>query len=89
MIKKSGNIENAIATIGGKNAPTFDEINEIRKIFLEPKITDDYFLKWIIPNNEKIIEILCEKYHFKIERVEPIINKLSNIEKMIKQRTLF
>jgi flap endonuclease-1 len=89
LIKKAGNIENTIATIGGDNAPTFDEIKEIRQIFLEPKITNDYKLKWNIPQNEKIIEILCEKYHFKFDRVEPIINKFSNIEKLIKQKTLF
>ena len=58
LIKKVGNIENTIATIGGENAPTFDEIKEIRQIFLEPKITNDYKLKWNIPQNEKIIEIL-------------------------------
>jgi flap endonuclease-1 len=89
LILKSGNIENAVATIGGKNAPTFEEIGEIRKIFLKPKVTDNYSLKWSVPNNEKIISMLCDEYQFSSRRVEPILEKFSNIENIIKQKTLF
>jgi len=32
LIKKNGNVENTLATIGGENLPTLDEIKEIRKI---------------------------------------------------------
>jgi len=89
LIKKTGNIENAVATIGGDNAPTFDEIKEVRKIFLEPKVTDDYSLRWSVPDNEKIIKLLCDEHHFTSERIEPVLNKFSNIEHMMKQKTLF
>ncbi|MEA3458356.1 MAG: flap endonuclease-1 [Candidatus Thermoplasmatota archaeon] len=89
LIKKTGNIENAVATIGGENAPTFDEIKEVRKIFLDPKVTDDYSLSWSVPDNEKLIEMLCDDYQFTSERVEPVLEKFSNIEYMMKQKTLF
>jgi len=89
LIKKTGNIENAVATIGGDNAPTFDEIKEVRKIFLEPKVTDDYSLRWSVPDNEKIIKLLCDEHYFTSERIEPVLNKFSNIEHMMKQKTLF
>lgn len=89
LIKKTGNIENAVATIGGENAPTFDEIREVRKIFLEPKVTDDYSLSWSAPDNEKLIGMLCDEYQFTSERVEPVLEKFSNIEYMMKQKTLF
>jgi flap endonuclease-1 len=89
LIKKAGNIENVVATIGGENAPTFDEIKEVRKIFLDPKVTDDYSLSWSVPDNEKLIGMLCDDYQFTRKRVEPVLEKFSNIEYMMKQKTLF
>ena len=89
LIKKTGNIENAIATFGGENAPTFDEINEIRNIFIKPKIIKDYTLEWANPDKDKVLEFLCEEYNFTKNRIEPIIEKFENIEKMMKQKTLF
>jgi len=89
LIKKVGNIENAIATFGGENAPTFEEIKEIRKIFLKPKVTEDYTLEWFVPDNEKVLKVLCDKHQFTKERIEPILEKFSNVEHMMKQKTLF
>jgi len=89
IIKKVGNVENALATIGQTDAPTFEEINEIRNIFLKPKITDDYSLSWSKPDNNAVLEILCEQHQFTKERIEPILGKFSMIENMIKQKNLF
>jgi flap endonuclease-1 len=89
LVKKNGNIENVLATIGGEKIPTFDEIQEIRKIFLKPNITDDYTINWTGFDYEKVIKILCEKHQFSIERVEPVLEKFSNVRQMMKQKTLF
>jgi flap endonuclease-1 len=89
LIKKVGNIENAIATIGGDNAPTFDEIDNIRKLFLDPNVIKDYSLKWSKPDIDKVIEILSEEYNFTKNRIDPILNKFENIDIMMKQKTLF
>jgi flap endonuclease-1 len=89
LIKKVGNIENAIAKIGGKDSPTFEEIKEIRKIFHNPDVTKDYNLKWSKPDKDKVLEILCEDYNFTKNRIEPILEKFENIENMMKQKTLF
>jgi len=89
LIKKNGNVENALATIGAKDAPSFEEIKEIRKIFLEPNVTDKYKLEWSGADNEKVIKILVDQHHFKQERVEPVLAKFGNIENMMKQKTLF
>jgi len=88
LIKKNGNVENVYATIG-KAPLTFDEIKEIRKIFLEPEITDNYKLEWPGSDKDKVMKLLCDQYQFAQERVEPILEKFSNIENMMKQRTLF
>jgi len=89
LIKKNGNVENALAKIGGEKLPSFDEIKEIRKIFLNPEITDDYSLDWPGSDNEKVIKILCDEHQFSKERVEPVLEKFSNIKQMMKQKTLF
>jgi flap endonuclease-1 len=89
LIKKNGNVENVLATIGAKDAPSFDEINEIRKIFLKPKVTDDYNLCWPGVDKENVFKILCDRHHFKKERVEPVLSKFENIQQMMKQKTLF
>lgn len=89
LIKNNGNIENAVAKIGSDKAPTFDEIKEIRKLFLEPKVTDDYNLEWKEVDSEKVIEILCEKHQFSEKRIKSSLEKFENMEKIVKQRTLF
>jgi len=89
LIKKTGNVENAIALIGGSDVPTIDEIKEIRNIFLNPEVTDDYNIKWSKPDNDAVLRILCDKHQFSQERIEPVLNKFSKIETIIKQKNLF
>jgi flap endonuclease-1 len=89
LIKKNGNVENALATIGSENVPTFDEIKEIRNIFLKPNVTDDYSLNWPGYDKESALKILCDRHQFTLERIEPVLEKFSNVENMMKQKTLF
>lgn len=89
LIKKNGNAENALAVIGADNAPSFEEIKEIRKMFLSPDITDDYNLEWKEPDSEKVLKILVDNHQFKKDRVEPTLEKYKNIKNMMKQKTLF
>ena len=89
LIKKNGNAENAIATIGSEDAPTHDEIKEIRKIFLQPKVTNNYNLIWPGVDKAKVLKILVDNHRFTQERVEPVLDKYYNVENMMKQKTLF
>jgi flap endonuclease-1 len=89
LIKKAGNVENALALIGGEDIPTIEEIKEIRKIFLKPKVTDEYVLSWSKPDNEAVLQILCDRHQFTRERMEPVLEKISTIEDIIKQKNLF
>ena len=44
----------------------------------------------IVPlDKESVLKILCDTHQFKKDRVEPILRKYSNIENMMKQKTLF
>ena len=89
LIKKAGNVENALATVGSSNPPTLKEIKEIREIFLHPDVTDEYSLQWSKPDNEAVVKILCDRHQFSKDRVEPFLEKFSKIEDMIKQKNLF
>ncbi len=89
LIQKNGNVENALATVGQANAPSFDEINQIRTLFLKPQITKSYTLKWKNPDTQKVLDILCEKHHFNQERVESALDKYQEIEHIMKQKNLF
>jgi len=89
LIKKAGNVENALATVGSSNPPTLQEIKEIREIFLHPDVTDEYSLQWSKPNDEAVVKILCDRHQFSKDRVEPFLEKFSKIEDMIKQKNLF
>jgi len=89
LIKKTGKIEKALEAINGPDKPKPEEIKEIRKIFLEPNVTDKYSLNWYATDKEKVLNILCERHQFTKERIEPVLEKFSSLKNTIKQRTLF
>ncbi len=53
-----------------------EPIEEIREFFLNPPVTDDYELRFGKPDEEGIIEFLCEEHDFSRDRVEKAIEKL-------------
>lgn len=89
LIKKNGNIENVISTIGSDQAPTFERIKQIRSLFLNPKTTDNYDLSWSFPDEEELIRFLHKDYQFSTKRIDSMISKFESIKEMKKQQTLF
>jgi len=63
-------------------------VDEIRKIFLNPEVTDDYKIDWKAPNPEKIKEILVERHDFSTSRVEKGIERLQTAYEKTKQASL-
>ncbi len=53
-----------------------EPIEEIREFFLNPPVTDDYEIKFGKPDEDGIIEFLCEEHDFSRDRVEKAIEKL-------------
>ena len=78
-----------LATIGQSEAPSFSEIEEIRKIFLKPIVTDKYHVKWQEPDFEGVMKILCDRHHFSEGRVSQVLEKYKMMEVVIKQKNLF
>ncbi len=89
LIKKNGNIENVLSTIGGEGAPTFEEIKQIRSLFLDPKVTDGYELEWKAPDEKELKSLLCDEFQFGEKRVDSVLTKFEPLKEMKKQQTLF
>lgn len=90
LLKEKKNLKNALedAAVGASGLSS-EEIDAVRKLFLEPAVTDDYVLEWKKPDAELVIQLLCERHQFSQERVEPMIEVFSSVQRSTKQRNLF
>jgi flap endonuclease-1 len=61
---------------------------DIRSIFLNPSVTDDYELSFGTVNKEKVTEMLVEEFDFSEARVLSSLNKLEKAEKARAQTSL-
>lgn len=52
------------------------EPEEIMKLFLEPKVTEKYEMKWKPPQEEKLIKFMVDEHDFSRERVQKAIDKM-------------
>ncbi len=64
------------------------DIDEVREIFLNPKVTDDYELKWKIPDKENLIKFLCDEHDFSKERIEKAGKDIEENFKELSQKNL-
>jgi flap endonuclease-1 len=69
LVKRYGSLE-------GLREVRVEGFGEIRRIFLEPEVTDDYRLEWGQPDVEGIKEFLCGEHDFSEDRVQSGIQKL-------------
>lgn len=52
------------------------EPEEIMNLFLEPKVTEKYEMKWNPPQEEKLMKFMVDEHDFSKERVEKAIQKM-------------
>jgi len=83
LIIEHRNIENVLQAIGRD----IENLEEIKDIFLNPSVTDDYTLEWKKPEPNKIIDFLCHEHDFSKERVMKACERLEKISRP-GQRTL-
>ena len=90
LLRKRGSLENILDTISDSELKlSSDEIMVLRKIFLEPTITQNYSLQWSKPDPSAVIHILCDEHQFSRKRVEPILENFSSLNQFTKQKNLF
>ncbi|UCC33017.1 MAG: flap endonuclease-1 [Candidatus Bathyarchaeota archaeon] len=61
--------------------------NRIRQIFLEPKVTDNYKLKWRRPNDEEVVDFLCNERDFSENRVKRALEKIDYGLRELREKT--
>lgn len=90
LLQNKGSLEGALDTITDSELKlSSDEIMAIRKIFLEPTITQDYTLSWSKPDPSAVIRILCDEHQFSRDRIEPLLENFSSLNQLTKQKNLF
>jgi flap endonuclease-1 len=62
-------------------------IDEIRKIFLQPKITTEYQLERTEVHEQEVLKLLCEQHQFSVNRVQRGLDRLKESMKPDKQMT--
>lgn len=86
LIKKHGCIENVIDAEGIEEIKNLDEI---KNIFLNPSVTDDYSIEWKKVDEDMVISFLCDEHQFSKERVKKALKKFHIFEKSFGQKNLF
>jgi len=87
LIKEYGSLEAALPFIKGAEFPVEPKL--IREIFLHPKVTDNYNLKWQEPDVEGVIKFLCDEKDFSEDRVRKALSKvIDGIKESKKKMTL-
>jgi flap endonuclease-1 len=86
LIKEHGDLESVMKV---KDILAEVPIDQIRSIFLDPEVTDTYSITWLPPDQDKILEFLCEEHDFSQDRVKKGLERLEKLSAQKKQATLF
>lgn len=85
LIKKYENLENALPHL--KNADFPAEPQRIRKIFLDPKVADNYKIEWKEPDLDGVIDFICRERDFSEDRVKRALSKVEKGAERLKGKT--
>lgn len=85
LIKKYGTLEETLPHL--KNAELPVEPQKIRKVFLEPNVTDRYQLEWKPPDIEGTVDFLCGERDFSENRVVKALEKMKKGLREVKGKT--
>jgi len=61
---------------------------EVRKIFLEPDVIEDYEIGWKEPDEEAVLDFLCGGYEFSEGRIKSAVEKIRESKSSREQRIL-
>ncbi len=73
LIREHGKLENLPENLKLKLPAQYEEI---RKIFLKPKVSDDYSVEWGNLRENELYEFLCREKGFSKKRVETVIQRM-------------
>jgi flap endonuclease-1 len=76
LIRADGNLESLIQK-SLKDAEFPVDPQRIRDVFLQPRVTDGYSLKWRTPDTGGVVDFLCRERDFSEDRVKRALQKMS------------
>ena len=77
LVKAHGQLENMPGEVAEKIPENFDEI---RRLYLEPDVTDDYDIKSGSLREEALLAFLCDERGFFRQRVDVAINRIKRYQ---------
>jgi len=83
LLRRFGSLESMKAAVA---VP--EEYAEVRKIFLEPEITDAYSVKWARVDPEHVRRIMCDRHSFSVDRIDAVLGRLATTDKVRTQVSL-
>ena len=83
-IKKHGRAEGVLTEAGVE----IDGLDEVRAIFLEPRVDPPGPVAWRDPEPQKVEGMLCDEFDFSPDRIEPALGKFLEARKAAGQASL-
>ena len=56
-----------------------ENYEEVRQLFLQPKVTTDYTIDFGTMQEEELVTFLCQKRGFSINQVQSVINRIKQV----------
>jgi len=85
IIQELNSLE-GVAAAGRAEVP--EGYTDVRRIFLEPDVTEQYSLGWPGANDEGVRKVLCDGHGFSVDRVDSILSRLRKTSKSRSQKSL-
>ncbi len=84
LIKKHGSLEPALVELG----VDIESKDEVRRIFLEPRVLPDVRVEFRDPDAEAVRRMLCDEFAFSRDRIDQALAKFAESRSTQKQRSL-
>jgi flap endonuclease-1 len=85
LVKEYGSLENMPKNIKTRLP---EELNQIRSIFLKPKVTYDYDIRYGPTQEEALYEFLCEERGFSRRRLDLAVERMRRFHSAKRQKSL-
>jgi flap endonuclease-1 len=85
LIRRLRNLE-AVKAEGKVQVP--EEFEEVRRVFLEPEVTDSYTMRWKEIDGESVRKIMCDRHGFSVDRVDAVIARIAAKDNVRSQKSL-
>lgn len=85
LVRRHGSLEKALPEL--KNAAFPVEPRNIREIFLQPRVSNNYEIEWREPDTKKVSDFLCGERDFSTDRVSKALERAVKEQKKASTRT--